>query len=268
MRAMILTATAMALTLAACSQGETAEAAATAAPATQAVTLIDQPALGEDLEALPRLTGGTPAITAINADLARMDASAVAAAADCVASADGGPGGGSARSITRPMTGPAYLTLRQHAEWYCGGPYPATAQTAVTWDLATGARLDWAAAVPGLGLTAGSTEDMPADYVAPVSSAALGAWYSRKMLASTETEWVEQCRDVFDPAQLAEQSFNIWADAETGGVTVQPDFPHVVQACAESATLTAADLTGFDAAPSLVEAITTAHAAGNWSPKE
>lgn len=262
--------TAAALTLAACSQGETAPAkdAEAATPGPEALALTEKANLSKDLEAMPRLSGDTPAVFAINADLDRMDAAARQAAAECVAIAGGGPGGSWSRTITRPMTGPAYLTLRDHAEWYCGGPYPAADQTAVTWDLATGQRLDWAAAVPGLGLTNGSTEGIPADYVAQVSSPALGAWYSLKMLASTETEWIEQCRDVFDPSALAEQSFNIWADAENGGVTVQPDFPHVVQACAESATLTPGELTNFRAAPALVQAISAAHAARNWAPKD
>jgi|GEM_PF-2433552 len=262
-----VTIAALMLGLAACNQdGDTKTAAA---PAAEAVTLIEKAKLSEEIEALPRLAGDSPAIARINAELDRNDATATDEAKACAENAGDGPGGGFGRWVTRPMVGPAYVTLREHFDRYCGGAYPSTAQTAVTYDVATGARVDWAAAIPGLGLhfytyegeTSGEDELL-------MQSAALGALYSRKMLASPDTEWLDQCRDVFDPTALADQTFNIWADAENGGVTVQPDFAHVVQACAESVTLTAADLRQFNADPKLVEAITAAHAAGNWAPKE
>lgn len=269
MRAMILTAAAVALTLAACSPGEPAATNAAEVAASNAVALTEKPKLSEDVEALPRLAGDGPGVARINAEFDRMDAEAVVQARECATmGAEAGAGGGWTRWITRPMTGPAYLTVREHLDLYCGGAYPSTSQTAVTYDVATGERIDWARAVPGLNLTSATFDDMPQDYVALFQSAALGAWYSAKMLALPDAEWVAQCRDVFDPAALSEQTFNIWADAEKGGVTVAPDFAHVVQACANSATLTAEDLRRFDADPKLVEAIAAAHAAGNWMPKE
>lgn len=259
------------LGLAACSPAadtKTAEAPAAGAEAA-ALNLTEKPKLSEDVEALPRLAGEGPGVAHINAEFDRMDAEAVVQARECATmGAEAGAGGGWTRWITRPMTGPAYLTVREHLDLYCGGAYPSTSQTAVTYDVATGERIDWARAVPGLSLTTATFDDMPQDYVALVQSPALGAWYSAKMLALPDAEWVAQCRDVFDPAALSEQTFNIWADAENGGVTVQPDFAHVVQACADSATLTAEDLSRFNADPKLVEAVTAAHEAGNWAPKE
>ena len=260
---------ALMLGLAACNPAAAPTKGAEAAAASGAVTLIEKPKLSADIDALPRLSGDSPAIVRINAALDADDAAASADAAACTESAGDGPGGGFSRWITRPMTGPAYVTLREHGEWYCGGAYPATNQTAITYDVATGGRVDWAAAIPGLGLAFFTYEGQePGEDKLLMRSAALGAWYSRKMLANPDAEWVEQCRDVFDPGALAEQTFNIWADAENGGVTVAPDFAHVVQACADSATMTADDLRQFRADPKLVEAITTAHAAGNWAPKE
>ncbi len=258
---------ALLLGLAACSPA--AETKADAAPA-GAVSLIEKPKLSEDIEALPRLAAEGPGIMRINAEFDRRDAAAVSEAGECASMAqeNANGGGGWSRSITRPMTGPAYLTVREHLELYCGGAYPSTAQTAITYDVSTGERVDWAKALPGLSLTTPAFEDMPQDYVPLVQSAALGAWYSARMLAVPDAEWVAQCREVFDPAALAEQTFNIWADAENGGVTVAPDFAHVAQACADSATLTAADLSQFNADPKLAEAIAAAHAAGNWGPKE
>lgn len=263
-----LGAASFALMAAACSPGGTGSAEGAETAAAGGVSLVEKPRLSADVEALPRLAGTSPAIARINAGLDLSDASALENAEACRADSGDGKSGEWIRSITRPMTGPAYVTLREHLEIYCGGAYPSTSQTAVTYDVSTGQRIDWTTAIPGLGLTVGSMEDMPPGYVPLVSSAALGAWYSRKMLANPEAEWVEQCRDVFDPADLADQSFNIWADAGNGGVTVAPDFAHVIQACADSATLTPAELTGFNASPALVEAITAARAAGNWAPKD
>lgn len=260
---------AVALALAGCGQKDTASAqpgAAETAPGAGAVTLTDRPDLSATAKALPRLVGAGPEVTRINADLDRMDAQAAEDLKAC--NKDAGGQGEWNRWITRPMTGPSYVTLRVHSDIYCGGAYPSTDQTAVTYDLSTGERLDWAKAIPGLSLTPDSLEDMPQGYVPNVRSTALSAFYSRKMLANTDKEWLDQCRDVFTPEAMDGQSFKIWADGEGGGVTVSPDLAHVVQACADSATLTAADLQGFNADPRLIQALTAAKAAHNWDDGE
>lgn len=247
-----------ALLPAACGQPAEAPAdAPAAAPGAGAVTFTEKPKLSPTASALPRLAGEGAPITAINADLDRVDA----LAADDVAACDGG---GWNRWVSRPMTGPDFVTLRVHDDYYCGGAYPSTAQTPLTWDLSTGRRADWPALLPGLNLTTDSVEDMPAGYVPNVRSAALGAWYGAKMLTNPDAEWVDQCRSVFDAESLGETGFRIWADPEHGGVSVSPDFPHVVQACADTATLTTADLRRFNAAPKLVAALDAARAARNW----
>ncbi len=248
----------------ACSPATTEPERPTAAQAT-AIALTDRPDLSADAQAMPRLAGDSPADQRINADLDAMDAAALENLTQCAADAANGPGGSWSQRINRPMVGPAYLTLQQHLDYDCGGAYPSVRFVAVTYDLATGARVDWPRLVPGLGLAVSTFDDMPPGYVPLVRSDALGAWYGRRMLASPDAEWVEQCRGAWEG--LGEQTFNIWADAQSNGVSVEPDFPHVMQACAERATLTLDDLRGFDADPALVEAIATAHAAGNWAPK-
>lgn len=260
-------AASIALALGACGQKEATAAPTDRAQASGAVAMTDQPDLSATADALPRLVGTGPEIVRINADLARMDAAAVESIKFCGENA-GNDGGGWGQSITRPMTGPGYVTLRVHLDIYCGGPYPSTQQTAVTYDLATGERVDWTKAIPGLSLAVDSLEDMPQGYVPNVSSAALGAWYSRKMLANPDKEWLDQCRSEFAPDALADQSFNIWADGASGGVTVSPDFAHVSAACGDDATLTTTDLQGFNADPQLIQAITAAKAAHNWDTGE
>lgn len=252
---------AAAITLAACGQatadGQTAAAPVAGTVAQAAVTFVEKPKLSPSAEALPHLAGDSAQIAAINADLDRMDASDAENIAECTR-------GGWDRSVQKPMTGPDFVTLRVVNDYYCGGAYPVISQTVVTWDLSTGRRVDWTAALPGLNLAPDTFEDMPAGYVPNVRSAALAAWYSAKLLAQPDAEWVEQCRPVLDPASLADTGFRIWADPEQGGVTVDADFPHVAQACGEHATLTLADLRRFNADARLVAAIEAARAARNW----
>lgn len=268
-----LTLAALMLGLTACDQASTAGTGSTpGAPATGAVTFAEKPRLSEDIEALPRLVGDSPAIVRINADLDRSDAAAVASAAQCAADAGDGPGGGWSRVITRPMTGPAYLTLRQHLDIYCGGAYPSTQQTAVTYDLTTGASVDWKALLPGLAMVQDEPmADMPADYVYSLRSPRLEELYERKMLAgATDAEWRDQCRDVWKPHPADElgQGFKIWADAAHGGVAIDADYVHAVQACGGPVYLSADEMRAAGASAGLIDAVTAARAAGNWAPKE
>lgn len=233
---------------------------AAAAPEQSSLVLTDQPALSPSAEALPRLEGDSPAYTRLNAELDRLDASARQELADC------GADGEWSRSITRPMTGPAYLTLRIHTEMACGGPYPSSDQTAITWDLSSGERLDWPGLIPGLALTPNIFDEMPADYVPTMSSARLASWYSRKLLSATNLELAGECADVWSTEALNGTSFKIWLDASKGGVVVAPEFPHVIQACAEDATLTAADLQEFDVSQDLVEALAAARTPAPSNP--
>lgn len=235
--------------------------AAAATTATQGVTFVARPDLAESVEALPRLAGDSPAIVAINADLENRDAEARAGGCD--------GGGGFERGVMQPMTGPGYITFWISEGYYCdGAAHPSFDQTALTYDLATGQPVDWVAAAPGLQLTRGDTTDMPATYVPPVSSTVLTTWYSRKMLASTDTERLGDCGDVWTVESIADSSFRIWLNAQDGGLSVAPDFAHVIQACADSATLTPAEMREFGVSQAMIDAVTAAHTAGNWAPKE
>ena len=262
---------ALMLGLAACGQGQAAGPENVAAAA-NATTLVDKPRLSADIEAMPRLSGDSPAIVRLNAELDRLDATAVADAGECGQTADSQEGDGWTRSITRPMTGPAYLTLREHLEIFCGGAYPSTSQTPITWDLSTGERVNWVALLPGLGLAQDQPEPgMPADYVYSVRSPRLEALYERKMLTeATDAEWREQCQDVWTPKASDElgQGFRVWADAEHGGVAIDADYAHVVQACGGTVYLTADEMREAGAPAALIDALAAAKAAGNWAPKE
>lgn len=267
----ILTAgTAIVLALAGCDQKGVEVSAATPAPAANqnSLAFTPTPDLGKDIAALPRLSGATPAIAAVNADLDTLDAGARESAASCE-----NQDGGYSRWISQPMTGPAFVTYAISEEYNCGGPYPSTSQTTVTYDLASGRRLDWSAVLKAMNVTNGDTEGMPAGSVPIVYSPALAAWYVRTIKAQIVgqdggSEWMEQCAPVFDGEEFSANGFRVSASAEAGGLTVSPDLPHVVQACGDAAIMDAAAMRANGVEARLVEAISAAHTAGNWAPKE
>ncbi|WP_426040546.1 hypothetical protein [Brevundimonas sp. TWP2-3-4b1] len=262
---------ALMLGLAACGQGTTSRAEGVAGAAGDPI-LVEKPRLSADIEAMPRLSGDSPAIVRINAELDRLDAAAVADAGECGRMADSQEGDGWTRTITRPMTGPAYLTLREHLEIFCGGAYPSTSQTPITWDLSTGERVNWVALLPGLGLVQDQAEEgMPTDYVYSVRSPRLETLYERKMLAeTTDAERREACQDVWKPLADDElgQGFRVWADAEHGGVAIDADYAHVVQACGGTIYLTADEMREAGAPATLIDALAVGKTAGNWAPRE
>ena len=269
--AMILAAgTAIVMALAGCDQKGVEVSAATPAPrATQdSVAFTPTPDLGKDIAALPRLSGATPAIAAINTDLDTLDAAARESAASCQ-----GEDGGYSRWITQPMTGPALVTYAISEEYNCGGPYPSTSQTTVTYDLVSGRRVDWSDVLKTMNVNNGDTEGMPAGSVPIVYSPALAAWYTRTIKAQIAgqdggSEWMEQCAPVFDAEEFSTNGFRLSADAEAGGLTVSPELPHVVQACGDAAIMDAPAMRANGVETRLIEAIATAHVAGNWAPKE
>lgn len=255
---------AAALFLAACTQTEgeakaEGEAATSSAPASAgAVAFEARPDIREGVQALPRVVGDTPAIAAINIDIDRINADT----AGCE-----GPGTFN-RFVSMPMTGPEFLTLAVADDWSCeGAAHPSVVYTATTWDLSTGRRVDWVAAAPGLSATRPEDDGLADTYEPGLQSAPLAEWYGRKMMASTDTEWLGECRDLFTDGTLVERYYKLWLDAQTGGIAVMVDFPHVAQYCAETATMNEAEMRQFGVAPAMIDAVLAATAAENFGPK-
>ncbi len=258
---LVLSATA-AILLTACSQAggeaKTSEAA-TAGESTGAATYEARPDIREGVQALPRLVGDTPAIVAINADLVRIDADT-----------QGCEEGSYSRSVSQPMTGPGFVTYAMADEYFCQGTaHPSFVYTAITWDLSTGRRVDWVTAAPGLSATRPDSEGQapPAGYEPTLQSESLAEWYAREMMTSTDAEWLGQCRDMFTEDMLADEYFKVWLDAQTGGVAVQADFPHLAQYCAETATMNEEEMRRFGVTPAIIDAVLAATAAENFGPK-
>jgi hypothetical protein len=247
---------ALLLGLTACNQASTVKGAETAPVAFEA-----RPDLGAGVGALPRLVGEGAAVAAINADLDRRDTAARATGCE--------GGGGYERGVSQPMTGPGFISFWITEGFACQGTaHPSFDQTALTYDLATGQTVDWVVAAPGLQLTRGDTADLPDGYVPDLSSTALTAWYSSGALASTDREHLQECADVWAPEALEGTDFKVWLDAQNGGLSISPQFVHVMQACADTVTMNAAEMRRFGVPPAIIDAVTAAHAAGSWAPKD
>ena len=118
------------------------------------------------------------------------------------------------------------LSVSVHASYYCGGPYPTNdANLSVTYDLATGA------AVPFEALFL----DYDADRVAIT-----GVLQTSLQPAASD---MEDCDDLFTAEALAATTFDY--TISPAGLDVQPAFPHVIEACAVTATVPLASLRAF-----------------------
>lgn len=238
-------------------QANAATAGDPAAPT--AAAFIATPDLSATVESPPRLVGSSPAVQAIDADLTLMDVGARETTAACEV-------GTFTRTITQPMTGPGYAAYAFTDEWSCGGAHPSTTLTAITYDLFTGQRIDWTQALPNWKLTTEPFEGMGKGEVLNVHSQALTAWYVKKMLASPDKQWLAECRTVFDAGPLNNSGFKIWADAANAGIAVSPDLAHVVQACGETAYMSAGDMRAAGVSANMIAALTRAGDDHNWLP--
>lgn len=122
------------------------------------------------------------------------------------------------------------LSVSVHASYFCGGPYPTNdANFSVTYDLTTGE------AVP--------FEALFRDYTADRAAIA-GVLQTTLAPAVAGGEAPTECADLFaSPEAVAEMTFS-YALADEG-VLVQPEFPHVTEACAVEATVPYASLRAY-----------------------
>lgn len=239
---------AAALSLAGCKPAASTGAAAapTAAPAAGAFTIQAQPDLGPENQALPRFSGGDPAIAAkLNAAMGKLDASNADLLTSCPEMAHGG------RSQTVKVTrnGPDFVAVEAAYESDCGA-YPSSGTDAYLFDLKTGGLIDWAAAVPEARITNSDpdTELFTNSFFSPVLQARIVA----AAKAETDAEWRTGCVEVLEREGLY---LTARINTETGTLDVTPELPHVVQACANSLSLTPADLTALKADPRLIAAV-------------
>jgi hypothetical protein len=123
-----------------------------------------------------------------------------------------------------------YLSLDVRQSYFCATAYPTDgAPNPLTIDLADGKALDLKTLFrPGFLPREGA-----------MASARVIKLYRAHYAAPPDTD---ACRDVIADDASFNDGVDLWLDAAKGGLVVQPDFPHVIAACAVPIVLGAKDL--------------------------
>lgn len=237
-----------------------------AASAEAALALKAQPALGKQTDALPRIVGTSANIRKINAALARGDARLAKAIADCRESAKSmeAPGWSWNRQASAPMRGPGFISIVAHDDYDCGGAHPDGSTLALTYDLSTGAPINWSHYLPAglVGQTDRSTASDGA-VIGVVTSPELISWYRVVAIKQSDGALEPECREVIENDVT---SLILWIDAKRGGVTMEAaNLPHVTAACNVTALMPLAELRARHASRKLIDAIDTAHRTRAWT---
>jgi hypothetical protein len=239
---------------------------ATARAADRVVRVQSPPALHKDLGAMPRIAEPRDdAERKINAAVARLDANARKAAAEC--RKEGRGRGWWERNVAVPMTGPRFLAYAITDNAFCGGAHPSVGTMAMVYDLTTGSPVDWTALLPPslTGTVALSTE-MDGTKMVTLNSKRLHALYLERYRPRGNDPKVDaaddECREAVARAERAEApAMTVWPDAKEGGLAIRFDVVHAVQACVDDVVIPAATLRAEGAKPVLLEAMEKAHAA-------
>ena len=186
----------------------------------------------------------------------RLDERVRKSAATCK-SDDGKPGDWE-RTVDVPMKGPGFVSYAISDSTYCGGAHPGFGNTAIVYDLRTGGPVDWTALLPA-ALTVKIELVTQADGARMVTLsskrlyALFLAGYDRERGDDPECKAaVRSVGDAGPPGMTA------WLDAKLGGLAVQFDLPHAVQACADAVVIPASTLRAEGARPALLDALAAA----------
>jgi hypothetical protein len=216
------------------------------------VQLTRSAAIAPDLAAFPRIAADAgEAAARINRALAAADDRSRAFVKDCAAQEGEGPTSVT-RTITVTMRGPRYLSFVAYDYFDCRGAHPDTDTIALVYDLKTGAPVNWGALLPA-ALVGKAELDTSGDgtRIGMASSPALQQLYLKGHKIDP---------DCIEPLSEPGLEFILWADAEQGGLAIQPaSLPHVVAACGDSATIPLSRLRQLGVKSELADAIQAAH---------
>lgn len=223
------------------------------------LTLRPSPALAGHLAAFPRIAApADPAEQRINQALDRQDQQVKSAARQCAHN-------GWAREVSVTMRGPRYLSFTAQDSLDCGGAHPDAGRLVLVYDLTTGTPVNWTRLLPA-SMSISASLDAAADgtRIGVIRSRVLQDYYVKARSSDKKDPLDADCRDVIQDPEL---KFNLWPDAQAGGIEIEPEsLPHVVAACGASVLIPAAALRRMGVQPSLVDAIESAHAKG-WFGK-
>lgn len=172
----------------------------------------------------------------VNAALAAREKQDRASLDDCLAQAKQASfpirDGENRTDITVTYLSRRFFSINVTAGYNCGGPYPVSAQSPMTFDMTAGRIVDWKTMfTPGFWPPQGADGGVPG----------LTKLY-RARYHPEDTD--EDCRDaVMNQAPFTSAPI-VMLDAKKG-LVVWPEFPHVIQACADPVTLTASDLAPY-----------------------
>ncbi|MEJ0026568.1 MAG: hypothetical protein WDN01_11120 [Rhizomicrobium sp.] len=128
-----------------------------------------------------------------------------------------------------------YFSVEVVTNYYCAGAYPTNgAETPMTFDLTAGAQIDWSTMFkPGFLPLDTADEHTP-------PSALTKLYRARYSKAKDDAD----CRQAINDQDPFSGAPIVWLDAK-GGVVLQPDFPHVIAACATPLTLSPAEIAPY-----------------------
>lgn len=230
------------------------------------VTVSGQPDLKPGIAAMPQIAApADDAERRTNAALRRLDGNVRKAAQAC--RAGGGPNSSWERTVRTPMRGPGFLSVVLVDDTFCGGAHPNVSTMAIVYDLTSGAPVDWTALLPAtLTGTVNLATGADGTKMVTLAAKALHALYLkgyRRGAAAAKAEGDDAaCREaVADTSSGGPPAMMAWLDARAGGLAVQFDLAHVVQACADAVVIPTATLRREGAQPILIQALEAAHEA-------
>ncbi len=173
---------------------------------------------------------------------------------------DGKPGDWE-RSIDVPMRGPGYISYVITDSAFCGGAYPNSATMSIVYDLRTGAPVDWTRLLPPAltGKVALQT-GMDGTRMVSLSGKRLYELYLAGYHMDGSADDQAECKDAVKSASGGDApAMMAWLDAKAGGLAVQFDLVHAVEACAIPVVIPAAALRTEGVQPALLDSILAAH---------
>jgi len=231
------------------------------AAAERIVGIQKPPPLGKDRDAYPRIVApADEAERRINAAVARLDARLVKSVTEC--SKSGGRNADWTRTIVVTMRGPRYLSYTITDNAYCGGAHPDIGNTAIVYDLTTGAPVDWSQLLPPQLVGEQSLDEtMDGTKMVALHSKRLHELYMQQYKLGGHAG-DKDCIEAMEEAGAdGPPSITPYLDAQAGGLGIEFDVAHAVEACAEQVVLPLATLRAEKAPELTLKAIEAAHAA-------
>lgn len=234
--------------------------------ASRVVTLRNPALVADEIAAMPVIEApADDAERQINAAVGRFNFNARKAAAQCKKDSRGRYHW--SRSVNATMRGPGFLSFTITDDTYCGTAYPNMSAQSIVYDLSTGKPVDWTKLLPP-SLTGKVTLQTGMDGTKTVALSSQRLYdlylklYRHEPKDPDETGDEKECREaVMQEGASAPPAMSVWLDAKAGGLAIQFDLAHVVQACADAVVIPVQTLKAEGAKAALTDALEAARQA-------